>query len=195
MRKETFNVFLVILTSVMIVVFMNCLGVKTFGYSSFNILSGSMEESDIYQGDKVVVYETDILDLEIGDIIAFYASNDKNNNYALFDKSTYCESELLLIEEVNTTNYTKTEVWIHEITNIFIDDNDNIYYETKGTSNKSTDYYLAAANNVIGKHVVTITIFNMFWSFFFTSIGMLTIVVLPAFIVAVISLLSLIREL
>lgn len=195
MRKETFNVFLVILTSVMVVLFVNCLGVKTLGYSSFNILSGSMEESDIYQGDKVVVYETNILDLEVGDIIAFYASNDKNNNYTLFDKSTYCESDLLLIEEVNTTNYTKTEVWIHEITNIFIDEDNNIYYETKGTSNQNTDYYLAAANNVIGKHVVTITIFNLFWNFLFTSIGMLTIVVLPAFIVAVLSLLSIIREL
>jgi signal peptidase I len=94
-----------------------------FGYSLFRVTTGSMEPT-IRTNEAIIVKQTDVASLEVGDIISFYSKDPSLNG------------------EVNT----------HRIVEIEKDD-DHYYFTTKGDANNSNDLYTTTEEDIVGRLV------------------------------------------
>lgn len=146
-------------------------------YNLINVLSSSMEDSEIYKDDILVIKYQDITSLEVGDIICFNISQTSNDNFELYDINNY--DNLDEINYINKRVYNTTNLWIHEIVNIYIDTDLNIYYETKGTSNLYADTFLVKAHDIVGVYVCNVPIISTLRSFIISSTGIYLTIVLP----------------
>ena len=92
-----------------------------FGYHFFRVVSSSMEPV-IVDGDCIISKDTDIDDIEIGDIITFYSEDPAIYNY------------------LNT----------HRVVGIINNNDGTKEFVTKGDSNPGEDVYTAKSSKIIG---------------------------------------------
>lgn len=189
-----FGLFISIILSSCLIVYLTANKPSFFGYNIVDVLSNSMEESDIYINDKVIIKNIDILDLEVGDIICYNISDNINNNYINFNSSNYSTEELELISNINN-QYTNsnTSIWLHHITNIYIDENLNIFYETKGSSNHFTDTYLVSSNDIIGTYVYNSEVISTVYNFSQKPVSKYIFIVMPSSIILIYTMFIIVR--
>lgn len=183
-----FIVFISFIISSCLIIYLNTNKSSLFGYNIVNVLSGSMEESNIYKDDIIIIKNKNVLDLEIGDIICYNISNNVNYNLEVFNKENYTEDELNEINLIsNVYQDSNTTIYLHQIVNIYIDNN-HIYFETKGTSNPYSDTYLVDSNDVIGVYVDNSIILTNVYAFINTTYGKYILFITPSFIILLYSL-------
>ena len=112
-----------------------------FGKSHFQIVSSSMEASGFKVGDVVIVKLTNPKDIKIGDNIVFYQTFSNNNNLSIitsnssttnFNFPQYFGIGLSSLESAGKNGF---DLWFHRVNNIYIDENNKLWFETYGTSN------------------------------------------------------------
>lgn len=121
---------------------------RLFGYSMMTVQSGSMEPT-ISEGDVIIVKETELSELEEGDIITFHT---------VIDMKSVINTHRIV--EVNR-------------------EGDMLQFITKGDANEEADLSVVSSGNVIGKYCVRIPKVGLILDFLSTSMGFLIVIVLP----------------
>ena len=176
------------------------------GVSLVRILSRSMENSDFYRGDSVIVKRVNTDDLKVGDIIAFYYYRDSVDTgltlTVVADKDKDERNEFVANEnfsvtgrtERNKLNYKKISVYFHHIERIFYDEGGTAFFQTKGSSNSGVDSYKIREDLVVGRYVHTPDIIRNIIRFCSTAMGMIILVVTPLSILILLQSLSIIEQ-
>lgn len=182
-----------------------------FGHGIVTILSGSMEKSGFYKGDKAIirVVDTDTLrpttENREGDIIAFYYDYDPYDDGTLFEKNIITDFDNLPFEDSDKIDYThrktlkdvqeaKKRVYFHQIIRVYINEEGIRFFQTKGSSNGSADTYLIREDFVVGKYIETPKFVNDIISFCTKSSGMIVLVILPLSVLICLQMLSLLEQ-
>lgn len=135
------------------------------GYSIMQISSGSMVNSGFNIGEKIVVKSVQISTLGVGDYIAFYVFEQ---NYREFDE----RSATLITKFENKAKYklnigllfgfwpneikmaakpeNHSQIVFHQITKVYKDQNDCLWFKTKGSSNSNEDIWAINEKLVVG---------------------------------------------
>ena len=168
-----------------------------FGQSYVRIMSGSMSTpaykdgeqitEGFTRGDIVVLEKKKVSEIENGDIIAFYSCNLPVIDFSGNDNVNDFETGSNFPEELNTS---ETQIIFHQVTDIRVDSEGNIWFQTKGTSNASPDRY-TRADYVVG--VYTDSGLAGFLEFISSSTGIIVLVVIPSCIVLLMLLLNIIQ--
>ena len=145
-----------------------------FGYSTLQVISGSMAadsiqikdqtyESGFQIGDKIAVRLVDTKTLKVGDKIAFYAYPE---NYIKYHSLNKKEIDSPNVE--TKYNYSFSQFWgfhtkeirdasshnamlvFHHITNIYEDENNHLWYKTQGSANATKDTWFISEEMVVG---------------------------------------------
>jgi len=190
---------------------------SVFGYSFVNILSGSMINDGFNVGDTVITKSVDVYSLKIGDIVAFYYLNpqvieselhliakcEKNTGYQVkYDESniTYGVSLDNFEKYENNNEYletavnTKRKIYFHRVVGIYVNDQGELFFKTKGSSNYRPDTFLVRQELVVGRYVYTPTFIRGAVSFCSSALGMILLVCLPLCILIFIQMLSIIDQ-
>lgn len=184
-----------------------------FNHGLVTILSGSMQNSGFYKGDKVVirVTDTDLLRPTIkdaegniikeGDIIAFYYAKDDFDNIGAkiedFDNLPYNDSDKIdythrkTLKDIQDAN---ARVYFHQIINVYINQEGIRFFQTKGSSNQSADAQLIREDFVVGKYIEVPKALNSVLTFCTTSSGMIVLVVLPLSVLICMQMLTLLEQ-
>lgn len=139
------------------------------GYSLFRVVTGSMEP-EIPVGSLIISKETDIEEIEVGDIINFRSR----------------ESGMLGM------------VITHRVIQRYEDEDGSILLETKGDANRYTDGYLVGEANLIGKTVSYTKEGNLIagiLSLLTNKIGFLACIVVPCLLIGVLTMRDCIKNL
>jgi len=133
------------------------------GFSNLVISSKSMVASGYNVGDVVVVHSVDPASLNVGDKIAFYVYapsyirfnvSDATNVSNQTKKTKYTLSFKQLFgfqtEEVDNAVKYKSDIVFHHIREIYVDENDERWFKTYGSSNGSDDSWWINENYVVG---------------------------------------------
>ena len=168
-----------------------------FGQSYVRIMSGSMEEpaykngeqiSDGFtRGDIAVLERKNVSEIEVGDIIAFYYCSLIQSDFNGSDTINDFKTGTNLPEELDTAN---TQIIFHQVNDIQVDSQGNIWLRTKGTSNGASDKY-TRADYVVG--VYTDGGLAGFLEFISSSTGIIVLVVIPSCVVLLMLLLNIIQ--
>ena len=177
-----------------------------FGVSLVRILSGSMEKSDFYKGDSVIVRKVKTDNLKVGDIIAFYYYSDSaDGNLSLTvvadkekdDREEFVVNENFTVDgrtDRKNLKYKTIKVYFHHIERIFYDEGGTAFFETKGSSNSGVDAYKIREDLVVGRYVNTPNWIRSVIKFCSTSLGMIILVVTPLSILIMMQSLSIIEQ-
>lgn len=189
-----------------------------FGYSFCNVLSKSMENDGFNRGDTVIVKRINERDVQLGDIIAFYSysnkretdsdinlvvkyinssypiSNDETNIKSDFDLNSIIKSKDKSKQNLKKAQDAKASVVFHTVVGIFVDNDGNVFFKTKGSSNGSADTCLACGDLLVGKYVNTPVFLRKAVSYCASSIGMIILVCLPLSLLVLMQSLSLIEQ-
>lgn len=191
-----------------------------FGYSFVNVLTGSMVNSGFLVNDTVMVKSINERDIKLGDVIAFYYTYENksptNSDMHLvieYKNPSYpikLEDDNIYKTDVNIDNYEKKEdkkaeylkkaqdskakVYFHQIVAIYVNDNGEIFFKTKGSSNNSSDAQLIRGDLVVGRYVTTPVVVRRAVSFCASSIGMILLVCFPLSMLVLMQSLSLIEQ-
>jgi signal peptidase len=128
------------------------------GYSVFRVVTGSMEPS-IPEGALTLTKQTDIQDIEIGDIICFRSKSP--------------------------TMIGKTIT--HRVIDVFQGAQGEILLKTQGDANTSYDEYYVTSDNLVGKviwHSKSNNVFSKTVGFFSNKYGFLACIALPCLLFA-----------
>lgn len=87
-----------------------------------------------------------------------------------------------------------SKVNFHMIVNIYVDQTGTLYFETRGTSNLSSDFYKVREDLIAGKYLETPRAFRDVVRFCSSTQGMLLIVVVPLSIIVFLELLSVFEQ-
>lgn len=133
-----------------------------FGRTYIKIASQSMEASNFNTNDIIIIKLTNPNELEIGDKVAFYY-NATTSTPQLFNINNHphgIDYNLLNHFGIGCKNFEevgkKYPIVFHEITDIKIDANNELWFQTWGTSNynedgtKATDLSWTNQNHIIG---------------------------------------------
>lgn len=190
-----------------------------FGYSFVNILSGSMIDDGFLVNDTVITKRVDQKDVKLGDVIAFYHVSSNKNYSDLtvvmeyryssgkevnFDESNINYGTGIDLSTVQKTNDkseqnlkkaqdSKAQVYFHRVIGIYIDNEGNIYFKTKGSNNTYADN-VTMGDVVVGKYVYTPVVVRRAVSFCASSVGMILLVCLPLSMLVLMQCLSLIEQ-
>jgi len=187
------------------------------GVSFVNILSGSMMLDGFDKGETVITKYTNPYKLELGDIIAFYSLNTKadENELNLVEKyekeKGYSAdfSQNKIISGVSVKDYPKyksdkyylnlakktgRKIYFHRIIGIYISDDGELIFKTKGSSNYTPDIYLTRAELVVGKYVHTPNFLRSSITFCSSPLGMILLVCAPLCVLIFIQMVSLIDQ-
>lgn len=197
--------------------------ISFFGYSLVNILSGSMRNSGFKVGDSVFTHTTDVNHIKLGDIIAFYNYRDRLDlettkktvvKFYYEDGNLICDmseenkiygeyygTDLKSIPKIPREGEKSVEdayasqvgVFFHQVIGIYLDDYGNVFFRTKGTSNKVSDQ-LIRSDFVVGKYVNTPRWVRNVISFCSSTRGMIMIVCFPLSILVLMECFSLIEQ-
>ena len=128
------------------------------GYSLFRVVTGSMEPT-LPVGTLLLTEQTDMQDVQMGDIICFQAQES-----AIFGK-----------------------MMTHRVVGIHTGADGALLFETKGDANLAQDGYLVTQTNFVGK-VIWYTgagnVLSSILSFVTNKVGFLACIVLPCFLLA-----------
>lgn len=190
-----------------------------FGYSLVNILSDSMTPSGFKKGDTVLTKSANVATIELGDIIAFYNyrdSLDSTTQKHIVARYNYTEGELKVefsdsniergiaidtfehVERENEKNIAdaqkaKARIYFHQVIGMYLDENGNVFYKTKGSKNTHSDDYIRS-DFVVGEYVHTPRVLRDAMSFCSSSMGMIVLVCLPLSILVLMQCFSLIKQ-
>ena len=136
-----------------------------FGYSFMQVSSPSMVASGFDVGEKIIVRSVDTSTLKPGDCIAYYLYE---KNYSQFDEQT----ATLVTEFASETKYSlpinlmfgfqsdeikeaakpenNCNIIFHEIIRVYKDQDGQIWFKTKGSSNEQEDLWFVNPNMVVG---------------------------------------------
>lgn len=123
--RRTLKTISTILVALIVILAMLLVGVRLFNMQIYTVLSGSMEPT-YHTGSLLYVKEVDPLELENGDVITFYLSEDTIVTHRIVD---------VISAE---------------------DGSGDIYFQTKGDANNVVDGGLVYYKNVIGEPVFSI---------------------------------------
>lgn len=193
-----------------------------FGYSFVNVLSGSMVDEGFKIGDTVITHRCDERNVELGDIIAFYytsstKSPSASDMHLVVEYKNYDYKEIVKNEEDNIyrteiqiTNYPKindksaeyikkaqddkAKVYFHQVVAIYIDDEGNLFFKTKGSNNSTADTPLTRGDLIVGKYVTTPVFVRRAVSFCASPLGMIILVCFPLSMLVLMQCLSLIEQ-
>ncbi len=193
-----------------------------FGYSFVNVLSGSMVDEGFKIGDTVITHKCNERNVQIGDIIAFYyASSTKSPSasdmHLVVEYKNYDYKELAKNEEDNiyrteiqisdypkindkSAEYIKkaqddkAKVYFHQVVAIYIDDEGNMFFKTKGSNNSTADTPLTRGDLIVGKYVTTPVFIRRAVSFCASPLGMIVLVCFPLSMLVLMQCLSLIEQ-
>lgn len=192
-----------------------------FGYSFVNVLSGSMANDGFKIGDTVIVKKVNERDVKLGDIIAFYYStstksatdsdirfvtyyndptypikNDEDNitiNESI-DLSLITKKEDKSKEYLKIAQESKAKVYFHRVVGIYVDNDGNLFFKTKGSNNNTSDIPLTRGDLVVGEYVNTPIVVRRAVSFCASSLGMVLLVCIPLSMLVLMQCLSLIEQ-
>ena len=171
-----------------------------FGTSFVKILSGSMKEDGFLVGDVVFIKQTNIEDLKVGDVVAFYKYFDSA------DKPYY--PHLVKIEDYNGENYgaiienrvssegfkTKRPAFFHKIKDIYVLPYDGtIFFQTGGAGEGEVDGYIRS-DYIIGKYSETPRFVRDTLKFCSSQLGMISMIVVPLSILVLLECLSIVEQ-
>lgn len=122
-----------------------------FGYKAFIVLSDSMSATDFNAGDIVLVRQTDVNTLQVGDIIAFQSSASENYG----------------------------EVVTHKIRRITTDAEGQLAFITYGTTTNTDDEAPVSRDFVIGKYQFRLAGVGNFFRFLKTTPGYIVCILVP----------------
>ncbi len=131
---------------------------RFFGYSIFRVVTGSMEPT-MSVGTVLICKNTDIRDIEPGDIICFRSRESSHYGYIV----------------------------THRVASVIDDGKGNIYLESRGDANQSSDPYYVESENLLGRvtwYSKKDGVFNKMLDFLSGKIGFFAIIVIPILIVA-----------
>ena len=189
-----------------------------FGYSLVNILSESMLDEGFYKGDTVITKTINERDVRLGDIIAFYYRPTTINydavepveyyNYPGGKEVDFSETNIVFgvdlneypkindksQEHIKEAQEKKAKVYFHRVIGIFVDDEGNLFFKTKGSNNNSADSPLTRGDLVVGKYINTPVFLRRIISFCASPVGMIILVCVPLSILVFIQLLSMIDQ-
>lgn len=191
-----------------------------FGYSFVNVLSKSMTSQGFLKGDTVLTRKVEIKDVNLGDVIAFYRYSDpldanvNAGNLTVIVKYNYTGgkdidmSEENIVIGVDINSITKIEregekgvvdaqkakasIYFHQVIGIYADDYGNIFYQTKGSENASTE--IVRSDLVVGEYVNTPRFIRDIISFCSSALGMIILVCVPLSILVMFQCFSLIKQ-
>ncbi len=124
-------------------------------YIPLNVMTNSMEDT-IYEGDFIVIEECDTVNLEVGDVISFFAT----------------EQDVTIIKTHR----------IVEINN----DNGSVSFITRGDNNEADDYIPVFPSDIVGKwNGVRLAKVGTILNFVSSQYGFLICIVLPLLILFV----------
>ena len=166
-RKKSSRSLVIVSTTILVTAVLLCLIVMVqtlatgytsfFGYSVFRVVTGSMEPT-IPTGAVLICKSADIEDIEVGDIICFRSR--ESSHYGA--------------------------IVTHRVASIQYDENGELYLESRGDANYSSDPYFVQKSNFIGK-VTWYTgkegVFTKVLSFVSGKIGFMAIIVIPILII------------
>lgn len=171
-----------------------------FGHSLVIITSNSMNNSGFEVGDITVVKNSRVNNVKVGDVIAFYNYdyNIKNlpltyktlEEYGTLKKNRNFGSDK---KEINFQVKNGTNIWFHEIIDIRVDENETLWFKTKGSSNPEADVNWIKESCVLGVNVASKTTVNVL-TFVFGPWGVVLFVELPCAIIFVYLINLLINE-
>lgn len=121
------------------------------GISCVYVLSDSMQP-DFNKGDAVIIKKTSEENLQIGDIVAFYKNNKTNS---------------------------LSNIYLHRISDIKFDENDNRIFQTKGDANFLPDLNWIHYDMIIGAYSSKYKLLPNFLSFAISKTGIICMVILP----------------
>lgn len=174
-----------------------------FGQSYMWIQSGSMSNpaysdpydeeseriSDGFQiGDVVVIKQVNTMDIQVGDIIAFYGGSPRDEDYTLTPIEEVSTEDIRDID-ASASRYSGSRTF-HQVMDIEVDEDGYIWYTTKGTHNGSVDGQKVRADYVIG--IYTPSALAGILQFISSPTGIIVLVVVPSCIVLFLLLLSII---
>ena len=193
-----------------------------FGYSFVNVLSGSMLDEGFKIYDTVLTHKCNERDVQLGDIIAFYYTSStksasasdihlvieyKNYDYKEIAKN---DEENIYRTEIQISDYPKTndksseylekaqkdkaKVYFHQVVAIYVDDEGNLFFKTKGSNNSTADTPLTRGDLIVGKYVTTPIFVRRAVSFCASSLGMIILVCFPLSMLVLMQCLSLIEQ-
>ena len=152
-----------------------------FGQSYVRIMSGSMEASGFEKGDIAVIEKKNISEIGVGDIIAFY--------YCAENPSSGWSDSAEIKDFKTGENSFDTQIIFHQVIDIKVDSEGNVWFQTKGTSNLTADKY-TKADYVVG--VYKDSIIADILQFMSSTAGIIVIVIVPSCIVLFLLLLNII---
>lgn len=168
-----------------------------FGQSYVRVMSNSMSTPAYKDGEQitdgfekndiVVLKKMNVSKIEVGDIIAFYNCNVFPADFSGSDTINDFKTNSNIPEDLDTAN---TAIIFHQVINIEVDSNGNIWFQTQGTSNASPDRY-TRADYVVG--VYTDSGLAGFLEFISSSTGIIVLVVIPSCVVLLMLLLNIIQ--
>ncbi|MBE7082291.1 MAG: hypothetical protein E7378_01240 [Clostridiales bacterium] len=189
-----------------------------FGYSLVNVLSGSMIDEGFKINDTVLTKKINERDVKLGDIIAFYyRSSTKSEssvhmveqyNYSGGREVDFSETNIVLgvdlneypkindqsQEHIKEAQEKKAKVYFHRVIAIYVDDEGNMFFKTKGSNNSSADSALTRGDLIVGKYVHTPVFLRRIVSFCGSTIGMIILVCVPLSILVFMQMLSMIEQ-
>lgn len=137
-----------------------------FGYSNMTVVSGSMVNSGLKIGDKVVVQSVDASTIKEGDIISFYAYSADYNRFDINSVSRVDNDTIADTKYVHTfaslfgyqpkalvgAASSGASLVIHHVRAVYEDENGTRWFKTYGSSNASDDTWYISENMVVGKY-------------------------------------------
>jgi len=190
------------------------------GISLVNILSGSMTSQGFYKGDTVFTKKAQISDIALGDVIAFYRytdpldSNAKPQSLKVVIKYNYSggkeidmsDNNVVVGIDINSVTKVsrpdektvkdaqkvKAKIYFHQVIAVYVDDYGNVFYQTKGSENSSTE--MVRSDFVVGEYVSTPRFVRDIISFCSSARGMIILVCIPLSILVLFQCFSLIKQ-
>lgn len=139
------------------------------GYSLFRVVTGSMEPT-ISKGSLLLCKETKVDQIEVGDIVCYRTK----------------------ISEIYGSIVT------HRVVDKQKDESGNIYLETRGDANASSDPYYVDSWDLVGRvkwHSGEENVMNDMLSFLTSKIGFITCIALPVLLISGVIMQSAVRNL
>lgn len=165
-----------------------------FGYSFAVVQSPSMVPL-LNVGDLVIIKTTNTDDLKVGDIIVFYDytdEKDQNINLTPIDTETYVDQpridESLGRDTAKQASESGNRLIIHRIINVYVDDYNVKFFETKGDNNNSADIDKIREDFVCAKYMQSGGFVQTIFQFVASPTGLIVVIVLPVVLTVVLEI-------
>ena len=170
------------------------------GFSYMQIQSGSMIKSGFNIGDRIVIRSVETTSLKPGDKIAFYVYKESYSKFHElsrhevlgFENSVIYKTDMSTViglqgKEIKQASADNATLVFHEIVKVYEDGNGERWFKTKGSSNLREDVWNINEKMVVGIYYESVTskVITEILNFSTSNVGLVTIVLLPLLLLAV----------